>query len=60
MKVIAKTFIYGGISAVLLASMAVDETYAPMTNEEFMLQMMLIVFGIGATFIGFIMHSMAE
>ena len=60
MKLIAKTFIYGGIAAVLLASMAVDETYAPMTNEEFMLQIMLIVFGIGATFIGFIMHSMAE
>ena len=60
MKLIAKTFIYGGITAVLLASMAVDETYAPMTNDEFMLQMMMIIFGIGATFIGFIMHNMSE
>lgn len=60
MKLISKTLIYGGVLMVLLGSMVVDETYAPMTNEEFMFQIMMFIFGMGFTFVGILMHNMDE
>jgi len=60
MKAISNIFIGSGLTAVIIASMMVDETYAPMTNDEFMVQIALIIFGMGFAFIGAIMRSMSE
>jgi hypothetical protein len=60
MKLIANTFIFTGISSVILASMMVDEVYAPMTDDEFMVQVALIIFGMGIAFVGGLMRIMSE
>ena len=60
MKLIANTFIFTGISSVILASMMVDEVYAPMTDDEFMVQIALIIFGMGIAFVGGLMRIMSE
>ena len=60
MKLIANTFIFTGILSVMLASMMVDEVYAPMTDDEFMVQVALIIFGMGIAFVGGLMRIMSE
>ena len=60
MRTFANILIGIGMTAVIIASMMVDEVYAPMTNEEFLVQIGLIFFGLGFAFIGAIMRFMSE
>jgi len=40
--------------------MMVDEVHAPMTDDEFMVQVALIIFGMGIAFVGGLMRIMSE
>lgn len=60
MKLISNTLIFTGFTSVIIASMMVDEVHAPMTDDEFMVQVALIIFGMGIAFVGGLMRIMSE
>lgn len=60
MRTIANTIIGIGITAIIIASMMVDEVYAPMTNEQFFIQIAMIITGMAFVFVGAIVRIMSE
>lgn len=60
MRTIGNTLIGIGMMAVIIGSMMVDETYMPMTDKQFAIQLACLMGGLGVAFIGILVSIMEE
>tara|TARA_Y100000361_G_scaffold152948_1_gene173566 strand:- start:1869 stop:2063 length:195 start_codon:yes stop_codon:yes gene_type:complete len=60
MRTVGNILIGIGIIAVIIGSMMVDDTYMPMTNKQFAVQIACFIGGLGVAFIGILVSIMEE